>query len=308
MEAIRFSLFGKLRIQIGNTAVAGLEARKVQELICYLLVNRREVHHRERLASLFWENQTTANSRKYLRQTLWQLQTVLDQTTGSGDPLLLVDDEWIQLNPAAALWLDVAELENAFRAVQPTPGAQLGLAQAEALMHAVTLYRGDLLDGWFADWCIFERERMQSMYLGALDKLLGYCEARQDYPQALQYGTTILRCDRARERTHRCLMRLHYLAGDRTRALRQYEACLAALHEELGVTPARSTQVLYEQIRADELDAGHVTATAHPTSPALHEVLQTLHHLNDGIKALSAQLESCLHAVERSARGPENGD
>ena len=56
---------------------------------------------------------------------------------------------------------------------------------------------------------------------------------------------------RACERAHRRLMRLHYLSGDRTGALRQYAQCVSALDEELGVKPAQRTQVLYDQIRAD---------------------------------------------------------
>ena len=42
------------------------------------------------------------------------------------------------------------------------------------------------------------------------------------FAEPLAYGARILHCDRARERTHRRLMRLHFLAGDRTAALRQY--------------------------------------------------------------------------------------
>ena len=49
-------------------------------------------------------------------------------------------------------------------------------------------------------------------------------------------------------------MRLHYLAGDRTAALRQYERCLIALREELQVPPAQATEDLCKQIRADHLD------------------------------------------------------
>jgi len=48
-------------------------------------------------------------------------------------------------------------------------------------------------------------------------------------------------------------MRLKYLAGNRTGALRQYESCTAALDEELSVKPAPEHQRPFEQIRADQL-------------------------------------------------------
>src|SRR5256885_11705620 len=92
------------------------------------------------------------------------------------------------------------------------------------------------------------------MYLTLLDKLLCYCATHQDYETGQAYGALLLRHDRAHERTHRQLMRLHYRAGDRTAALRQYERCRTALSEELDVKPDRRTVTLYEQIRADQLD------------------------------------------------------
>jgi DNA-binding SARP family transcriptional activator len=92
------------------------------------------------------------------------------------------------------------------------------------------------------------------MYLAMLDKLMGYCEANRRYEEGVTYGAYVLRLDRAHERTHQRLMRLHYLAGDRATALHQYERCAAALKEELGVQPAKRTTFIYEQIRSDLLD------------------------------------------------------
>ena len=34
------------------------------------------------------------------------------------------------------------------------------------------LYRGDLLTGWYQDWCLIERERYQCMFVSLLDKLM----------------------------------------------------------------------------------------------------------------------------------------
>lgn len=310
MEPIRISMFGTLRVQQGKVDLPGFEARKVQELLCYLLLHRDQVQNRERLASLFWGNQTTANSRKYLRQTLWQLQSALEPRTGANEPALLADDECIRINPAAPLWVDVAALEDAFLAVQRIHGAQLSEAQAEALEGAVSIYQADLLEGWYSDWCIFERERLQSIYLGALDKLVTGCEARQEYGRGIEHAAAILRCDRARERTYRNMMRMHYLAGDRTRALRDFEMCVAALKDELGVDPARSTVALYEEIRDDRLGA---MAPHAPHSPpanlfreapveaaSLGELLSSLGYLREGIKAFEGQLANCMRAIERT--------
>src|SRR5438876_1093845 len=97
---------------------------------------------------------------------------------------------------------------------------------------------GYLLQGCYQDWCLCERERLQQLYLGALDRLMEYSEIHGEYAAGLTYGGRILRLDCARERTHRGMMRLYHLNGDRTAALRQYERCAATLKKELGVLPA----------------------------------------------------------------------
>ena len=113
--------------------------------------------------------------------------------------------------------------------MQDIPGHRLNDQQADRLQVAVELYRGELMPTWYQDWCIYERERLQSIRIMMLEQLMGYCESRERFARAIAYGQAILRYDRARERTHRELMRLYYLTGDRTAAMRQYERCTRAL-------------------------------------------------------------------------------
>jgi DNA-binding SARP family transcriptional activator len=296
MSVLRVFLFGKFRVCCGQQTLTGLEARKVQELFCYLLLHRDRPHPRETLADLLWGDNSTTQSKKYLRKALWQLQTAIDsQAQPLDDHVLLVEPDWVQLDPEADLWLDVAEFEQAFGLVQGVPGRDLDLQRVQSLQSAVGLYRGDLLEGWYQDWCLYERERLQQMYLIMLDKLMGYCEAHYDCEAGLVYGALILRCDRARERTHRRLMRLYSLARDRTAALRQYERCVTALDEELGVRPTRRTVALYEQIRADQLDGPALPVDVHRTPETVTwPLLKILGHLK--------QLQGVLADVHRQVQ------
>lgn len=235
------------------------EARKVQELLGYLLVFRERTHHREALADLLWSGATHDQSRKYLRQALWRLQTTV-RTPSAAQPLLLVEPDWIRINPDAGIWLDVSEVESAAALARGTRGVDLDSQLAHTLDGASGLYSGDLLEGWYQEWCIFERERLKARYLGLLGKLFDYAEAHGLYEDALEYGDRILRHDRAHERTHLRMMQLHLLAGDRTSALRQFHQCAEVLDRELGVRPAARTIELYERIRAGvSLPAGGFT-------------------------------------------------
>ncbi len=246
-----FMLLGRFQARRESAGWAQLEAHKMQEMISYLLLFRQRPHQREVLAGTLWGSSSRPRSRKNLRQSLWQLQEKAQATPESSEtPLLLVGKEWVQVNQEG-IWLDVAELEAAFNSVQSTAGERLSEEQAVTLTNAIDLYRGDLLEGWQEDWCVLERERLQAINLSMLEKMLGYCEATGRFEEGLVHGERLLRHDRAHERAHWRMMRLSYLAGDRTGALRQFDKCRLALAEELGVAPGRLTRTLYEQICAD---------------------------------------------------------
>lgn len=306
MLTLNIYLFGKFSVQRDGRELDGLDARKVQELFCYLLLHRDHALSRETLASLLWPETTTTLSKKNLRQALWQLQSGLgSQNELVSDRTLIVESEWIRLNPEAELWLDVAVLENAFQLVQKIPGHDLDNQKAQILHDAVQLYQGPLLEGWYQDWCIYERERLQSMYLAMLDKLMGYCEVRRDYETGLLYGMRIMCYDRARERTHRRLMRLHYLNGDRASALRQFEQCASALDEELNANPSKGTVELYERILADQLDELKSVCSSTEISSEISEyilpgILSRLIQLQASLSDLQTQVGQSIKVVEEA--------
>ena len=304
MAKLRIQLFGKFSVRRNERVLEGFDARKIQELFCYLLLHRDHSLPRETLASILWPETTTTQSKKNLRQALWQLQSALgSQNEPANDRLLLVDPDWVQLNSEADLWLDVAEFEQVFKLVQKTPGQEIDSTTAQLLHETVQLYQGPLLEGWYQDWCLLERERLQSMYLAMLDKLMSFTEAQYDYETGLLFGMRIMCYDRARERTHRRMMRLYYLLGDRAEALRQYERCAAALDEELGIRPSKSTQALIKQIQADQLDEPSPTPIQVDTppevpAPQLLEILGRLAQVQRSLTELQNQVQQSIQMVE----------
>jgi len=295
MSALRFQLFGKLLIQKDARALIGLEARKEQELLCYLLVHPDRPHPREMLANLLWSDTSTEKSRKYLRQALWHLHSMLKPARAVETEVLSAEHDWVQLNLNSDCWIDVTVFERAFAATQ---GKSLDQNGAQSLKNAVELYKGDLLDGWYHDWCLFERERLQNMYLTMLDKLMTYSMEHQEYETGFTYGSTILRYDRASERTYRQLMLMKYSAGDRTGALRLYDRCVAALAEELAVKPEARTTAIYEKIRTGSIDNSEPMAQI-PHDASLTEVLGRLKRLQLVLTAVQKRVQRDIAAVEQ---------
>ena len=289
----------------------GFEGAKVQELFGYLLLHRNQHHHREHLASILWPDQPSAPAKKYLRKALWQLQGSLSQLCEDmSDSVIITDGEWVQFNIAPTLLVDAVIFEQVYHNLRETHGSQFDTEKAQLVARTIELYQGDLLQGWYQDWCLFERERFLQMYLNFCDKLMRYCAVSGTFATGITYGTKILRCDRAREHTHRQLMRIYYLSGSRTDALRQYERCVQALQEELGVEPSRLTQNLYQQICSDSLTSDIFNPKSPgefnelSSDPPLAQTLAKLKQMDGKLAYLHQDLQNEIAHLESKLNPP----
>ncbi len=298
-------LFGKFQVQRDDQVLDGWNARKVQELFVYLLLHRERPHARHVLAELLWPESTSEQSTKYFRHALWKLQTLLECK------VLEVDAETLHLTGGANLWLDVLEFERAYARVRRVPGEELNDKRAHTMSEALKLYQGDLLEGWYQDWCLFERDRLQRMYLAMLEKRMAYCEADGEFEAGLDCGNCALRYDAAHERIHRRIMRLYYKSGDRTAALRQYERCVSLLRQELDVDPSERTMALYQQIRSGRLITPAQTAgvandheqTTDGTPLTLDQALSNLKQLETSVSQVENQLHEAIQTIETALNG-----
>jgi DNA-binding SARP family transcriptional activator len=308
MTVLRIRLFGRFEVRHKGQLIPGLHPRKTQELFAYLLLHKDRPHSREILANLMWSGSTAQHARKYLRHTLWQLQSALnsaDATAGGGE-VLSADHDWLHIDPQVDLWLDTAKFERAYLLVQGLSGREFDSQQSETVQRALELYRGDLLEGWYEDWCLFERERLQRLYLALLGKQMIYCEAHGEYELGLDCGSRALQCDVAYERIHRRMMRLHYLAGDRTGALRQYQQCVSFLREELDVEPSARTVSLCERIRSGRPLTRPGTPSERPGAAdqrllSAPEALQQLEQLQTAFLELQCQFQETVEAFEMAS-------
>jgi len=251
MGTLAVRLLGSFSAVVAEQEVPGLNRHRLHELFAYLLLYSGRQHPRELVADALWGDSENGHARKYLRQGLWQLQSALRITGRSAQWRLVVDSQSVSLVVGNDLWLDTHALEASYTAAKGIPVQNLDAPAHQALREAAELYRGPLLQDCYRDWCLQERVRLDAAYVAILDKLIVLSELHGDYESGLDYGARILGRDRASEQTHRHMMRLHYLRGDRTAALRQFQACVTALADEFGVAPARGTIALNDQIRGD---------------------------------------------------------
>ncbi|MBI4538383.1 MAG: hypothetical protein HY704_02570 [Gemmatimonadetes bacterium] len=315
MDALRIRLFGSLEILRGSFRLPAFSTRKSRSLFSFLVLNRERPYPRDVLLGRFWGECPEAVARKHLRTALWRIRKVLSADPagdgahgahgahgvhGGHGAHLVVEDHTVGIDLGARGWLDTLDFEAKLSRVPQRLPEELSPAEARLLHEAVELYRGDLLEEEYEDWCVHDRERLRILALDALHRLMGYHLQRREWSAAIARGQRLLAADPFLEEVHRGLMRCYFAMGNRAAALRQYQVCARLLREELDVEPMPDTVALYEEIRrgdarplvpAREADGRAVRGDG-PSAETLRRLLaadrdltRSRHNLRRGIEA-----------------------
>ena len=109
-----------------------------------------------------------------------------------------------------------------------------------------------MLPSCYDEWIQGERDRLQQIYQGSLERLIELLEQERNYAAAIRVAQRLLRLDPLQEATYRHLMHLYAVRGDRGAILRTYQTCAAVLKRELAIEPGLTTRKTYERlIRAE---------------------------------------------------------
>jgi DNA-binding SARP family transcriptional activator len=191
-------------------------SRKARALMAYLALQAGHWQSREKLAAILWGIASDRQARMSLRQALSAIRKAM-QSIGEGR--LLTDGANIALR-LEDLDFDVSQFELRAKG-----------SSVEHLEEALALYRGDLLDGFalteesFEDWLRLERERLRTLAIAAMEKLVAIYEASGDSASCIRTGARLLVMEPLREDVHLSLMRAYAAQGRVNLALRQYELC-----------------------------------------------------------------------------------
>ncbi|MBI1743069.1 AAA family ATPase [Candidatus Acetothermia bacterium] len=240
---LHIHLLGEFQLRNAQGKLLGLNTRKTQWLLAYLLLHPGP-HQRERLAGLFWPDSEQLKADSSLRQAVHSLRSILEPDNALRHAYLFMERGILQCNNQGAYCLDTAEFERLLKESEKLDGDK----KAEALQKAIALYRGDLLEGCYEDWCLEARDYFRERYLEALQQLVAHHAERKEFSPAIGYAKQLLVKSPLQEETHRELMYLYYALGDRNAALQQYHECERILKSELNIEPLPETKALYHKI------------------------------------------------------------
>ena len=300
MDELRIRVFGGLEVRSGDTLLPRFPTHSSRSLFAFLVRNRSRPFHRDVLCGRFWGERPDVEARKLLRTALWRIRSVIEPDETDRGTLLRVEGPSVGFTSDARVWVDAEEFDQCLTALGGRDAGGLSELDADRLLRAASLYRGDLLEGNYDEWCLLERERLEQRFLTALERLVSYHQSRHQWLETITWCREILRRDPLREHVHRAIMRSHRAMGDRPLALRQYEVLCEVLAEELGIEPMEETRRLHRSLRGDqetEEGAGTEVRTPPQDSERGDLISSQVDEALEVVYALAGQLERARTAL-----------
>lgn len=241
--ALRIRLLGEL-VVVRDGVMVELPPYGARSLLAALLL-RPQVERRERLAGLLFPDLPEPRGRRRLSHALWHLRRWLPELPIESDAEavhLLRDD----------LWVDIEAFQRAAAS-----------DHLDDWLAALALYCGDLLEGFYDDWLIEEREALYLQYVRLSQRATERLLREHRFTELLPVVERLVQQEPYDEYALRQLMSAYRAVGRRGAALAAYDRFVGLVADEWGAIPEPATEALAEGIRA----AVPASTVAAPPSP-----------------------------------------
>jgi DNA-binding SARP family transcriptional activator len=217
-RTIRIDLIGVFALRVDGRRIH--LGRREERLLALLAM--RGSCHRPYVAGTLWPNTDEPRALNSVRAAVLKVRR--------GAPHVLdVDGSTLSLQPSVSV--DVLEVIECAEQVVHDDGCDA--ERAERLLGT-----GELLPGWYDDWVMFERERLNHRRIRALEVLALHQLDDGDPDLALAAARDAVSLEPLRESGHRLLIRAHIALGNRALAAHVFTEYRRDLARDLGIEPS----------------------------------------------------------------------
>ena len=181
------------------------------------------------VAGTLWPDVAEPRALGNLRSTVWRLQRLCPS-------VLAVSRNLLTLSPSVSV--DVRDCRVALALLANN------LAEPTVTELSEGSFCGELLPGWYEEWVLRERDRLQHLRLQALEVAADQLLRHGRHAEAMTAALAAVRSDPLRESARRLILRIHVAEGNRVEAMRQFRSYRALLVSELGIEPSPHTWAL----------------------------------------------------------------
>ncbi|WP_130014268.1 AfsR/SARP family transcriptional regulator [Serinicoccus sediminis] len=226
MAETQLGLLGGFTLEVDGVAVDPPVG--TQHLLACLAL--RGPAPRPHIGALLWPDLSESRSLACLRTVLWRVNKTLPGVVSTTRSDLALSRQ-VQLDIT-----DVTRL--ASRYAHPPPSTSGEPDVERILTSRARLCSGPLLPGWYEDWVVEERDRLEQLRLHALESCAVWLLKAGETELALELALEAVRTEPLRESAAGTLISVHIAEGNMWEAFREFESYRHKVLAELGLPPS----------------------------------------------------------------------
>ncbi|HRQ22843.1 MAG TPA: tetratricopeptide repeat protein, partial [Anaerolineales bacterium] len=222
--------FGHAVVSIGGKPLTSSDwqTQSVRDLFFFLLSAKKPLT-KEQIGEALWSDMYEASKLKLrFKNEVYRLRRAV------GQDVVIFQDNHYTFNRHLDYEYDVEAFEAFLSRAKSTntPAEQMDFYQK-----AVDFVRGPYLDDVYADWAVYDRERLGQAYLNGLVSLADLYKQHAQYEKAVTTAQQAIAHDPGCESAYRTAMEAHHRLGDRVSVTRVYKACHSAVQDLFNLPP-----------------------------------------------------------------------
>ena len=222
--------------------------RRARDILCFIASRRHHRVSKDAIIDTFWGDSDLEIVEKNFHPTVSHIRKALNSNQALKQNFLLYRDGDYQLSSEFSYRIDTEEFEQLIGDGETARRERDFDRCIDRYEQAITLYRGEFMQGSYEPWVDEQRTYYREQYLRMLEALASVAEKKQEWTRSMDLAQRILHEDQFREDIHCLVMRAQAALGNRMAVKEQYEMLRTVLKKELGVEPAMQTQKTYREL------------------------------------------------------------
>ncbi|MCI0449339.1 MAG: hypothetical protein L0Y79_06070 [Chlorobi bacterium] len=218
--------------------------KKGKLILAYIFLNKDFNLTKDKIVDLFFQDTAEDRSDNIFHQAISSIRNVI-KTGGHSPQFILYENRILKLNPDYNYFVDSIEFNNLYNTVMSPETNESD--KKKFSVKAVELYKGNLLEGIYENWCEDLREEYSNKFIKLSEILLKNLYSSKKYDEIIPYAEKLLNNDRLNEKAYLLSIESYVQTGNISKAKETFAEMLKNYKEELGEKPPKS---VLERIQA----------------------------------------------------------